>query len=161
MQLIRTININVSADHVWGIVGTNFNDIGKLTSQVISSMPNPDLPEGAGRVCTLTGGQITETFTDFSDAKREFTYAATTNIFPFFVRALSNSWSVKADGPDKSTLHMHMRGSLIPGFAQIMGPLMKKQTAKSLDIMLDELKYYAETDQVHPSKQKMTQLAMA
>lgn len=152
MQVIQAIDVNASAKDVWDIAGVHFNDIEKWASNVIRSVGNPDLPAGSGRICTVDGGQIIETFTNFSDAEQKFTYEAKSKTLPFFVRSIHNTWDIKAKGSEKSTVRLTVDADLMPVFAQVMGPVMKGQLSKSFGSMLEEFKYYAETGKARPGK---------
>ncbi len=160
MDVIRKITINASAERMWKILADDYDKVGEWTSQIEQSTSNPDLPVGEGRVCTTPGfGDVKETITQFDETRRMFSYAADIQKMPFFVRAMGNTWQVEPKGPNQSIVHMHLEGKLLPVFAQLMGPLMKKQMVKTVDILLEELKYYAETDKIHPRKlEQLSQL---
>ena len=159
MEVIRKINVNASASQLWTILAEEYDRVGEWTSEIEQSAPNPDLPVGEGRVCVTPGfGDVKETITKYDEQDREFSYAAEIGNFPFFVKEVGNTWRVEANG-NGSIVHMHMKGRLLPVFAQLMGPIMKRQMAKSADIVLEELKYFAENGRVHPRKQQ--QLAQA
>ncbi len=160
MQVKRELTINASADKLWQIIGEDYNNVGDWTSEVPSSKPNPDLPAGEGRVCSTSGfGDAKETITEYDERRRALSYVAEVEKMPFFVRQMGNSWRIEARDDNRSVVHMHLKGDLLPVFSQLMGPIMKRQLAKSADTILEELKYYAETDKIHPRKQK--QLATA
>ncbi|MEM7334681.1 MAG: SRPBCC family protein [Chloroflexota bacterium] len=160
MEVIRKLNVNAPASQLWTILAEEYDRVGEWTSEIEQSAPNPNLPVGEGRVCTTPGfGDIKETITKFDDQAREFSYGAEIASFPFFVKEVGNSWRVEAKGNEKAVVHMHLNARLLPVFAQLMGPIMKRQMSKSADIILEELKYYAENGRVHPRKQK--QLAQA
>ncbi len=163
MDVIRQLKVNAPAERLWQILAENYDRVGEWTSEIAHSTHNPDLPVGEGRVCTTPGfGDVKETITTFDESEREFSYAAEISTFPFFVKGVSNTWHVEADGSNRSIVHMHIRANLLPVFAQLMGPVMKRQMAKSGDIILEELKYYAETGQIHQRKQKqLRQIATA
>ncbi|MEM7028613.1 MAG: SRPBCC family protein [Chloroflexota bacterium] len=153
MDVIRKITVNASAEKLWQILADDYDKVGEWTSEIHVSTPNPDLPVGQGRVCTTPNfGDAKETITEFDETRRAFSYTAELASMPFFVREVGNSWRVEAKGENRSVVHMHMKGKLLPIFAQLMGPIMKKQMAKSADVVLEELVYYAENDEVHPRK---------
>ncbi len=160
MEVIRKLHVNAPANQLWTILAEEYDRVGEWTSEIVQSSSNPDLPEGEGRVCSTPGfGDVKETITKFDDQGREFSYAAEIATFPFFVKDVGNTWRVEAKGNNHSIVHMHMQARLLPVFAQLMGPVMKRQMSKSADILLEELKYFAENGRVHPRKQQ--QLAQA
>lgn len=155
MNVIREVTINASAEKLWRILGEDYDKVGEWTSEVPISSPNPDLPAGQGRVCTTDGfGDAKETITEFDEQRRALSYVAEIEKMPFFVKQMGNSWRVEPKGNNRAVVHMHMQGKLLPIFAQLMGPVMKRKLAKSADTLLEELKYYAENDTIHPRKQK-------
>lgn len=163
MEVIRHLNVNAPASRLWQILAEDYDRVGEWTSEIAQSTANPDLAVGEGRVCTTDGfGDVKETITAFDENARQFSYAAEISTFPFFVKEVSNTWRVEASGSERSVVHMHLHARLLPLFAQLMGPVMKRQMAKSADIILEELKYYAETGKIHPRKQaQLAQLATA
>ena len=155
MDVIRTLTVNAPAEKLWKILADDYDKVGEWTSQIESSTPNPDLPVGQGRVCVTPGfGDAKETITAFDEERRSFSYTAELASMPFFVREVGNSWRVEPKGNNQSVVHMHITGRLLPVFAQVMGPIMKKQMARTADILLEELQYYAENDRIHPRKVK-------
>jgi len=153
MEVKRKITVNASADRLWEILGTDYDKVGEWTSEVPSSSPNPDLPVGQGRVCSTDGfGDAKETITQFDEKRRELAYVAEIEKMPFFVKEMGNHWRVEPKGGNRSIVHMHLQGKLMPVFKQLMSGTMAKQMAKSADVILEELKYYAETGNVHPRK---------
>ncbi|MDJ0753866.1 MAG: SRPBCC family protein [Ardenticatenaceae bacterium] len=155
MEVKRELTVNASAQTLWKILGEDYDRVGEWTSEVPTSKPNPDLPEGQGRVCSTEGfGDAKETITEFSPRDRVLAYTAEIEKMPFFVKEMGNRWEVVPRGDKRALVKMHLKGRLLPVFAQLMGPVMKKQMAKSADTLLEELKYYAETGDIHPRKKK-------
>lgn len=155
MEVIRAITINASANRLWQILAEDYDKVGEWTSEIPESSPNPDLPVGEGRVCTTPDfGDVKEIITHFDEQQRSFSYAADIQKMPFFVREIGNSWRVEPKGDNRAVVHMHLKGRLLPVFSQLMGPIMKRQMLKSVDTILEELKYYAETGQIHPRKRE-------
>lgn len=163
MEVIRQLKVNAPAEKLWQILAEDYDRVGEWTSEIAQSSPNPDLPTGEGRVCATPGfGDVKETITAFNESERQFSYAAEISTFPFFVKSVGNTWRVEADGPNRTVVHMHLQARLLPVFAQLMGPVMKRQMGKSADTILEELKHYAETGQIHPRKQRqLAQVATA
>ena len=157
MDVKRQLTVNASAEKLWQILGEDYDRVGEWTSEIPSSAPNPDLPTGQGRVCKTDGfGDAKETITKFDETRRELAYVAEIEKMPFFVKEMGNSWRIESRGQNKSVVHMHLQGKLMPVFSQLMSGTMAKQMGKSADIILEELKYYAETGKIHPRKQKQT-----
>ena len=160
MDIIRAMAVNASAEKLWQILGRDYNNIGEWTSQVLQSTPNPNLDSGEGRVCMVNGfGNTKETLTQYDEEQHTLSYTAEIEKMPFFVKEMSNSWRVESTGQNRAIVHMHAKATLLPVFAQVMGPIIHRQITQVVDTMLEELKYYAENDEIHPRKQK--QLATA
>ena len=89
------------------------------------------------------------------DAQHYLKYRAQIPTFPFFVRDVANRWQVERQGETSSQVHIHLTVDIWPVFAQLIGPFLKRKMSKTIDIGLEELKYYAETGQIHPRKTAM------
>jgi hypothetical protein len=92
MNFTKQVTINASADKVWEIIGTNFNDISEWSSFVITSEANPDVEPGAGRVCHVKGaGEVVENLFQFDDNQRELAFTLEGSKNPFFMQRIENS----------------------------------------------------------------------
>jgi len=155
MNVNRQINVNASASELWHILADKYDKVGEWTSAIPDSAPNPDLPEGQGRVCTTSNFGITkETITHMDEAEQSFGYNVDIPEGPFFIQGVDNTWRVEPNGEINTTVFMQAQVQLLPVFAQLMSPILKRQMAKRVDKILEELKYYAETGQIHPRKQE-------
>jgi len=159
MKLTSQTIVNAPADKVWAIVAHDFAKIGEWASGVAQSKINTsaDVPVGAtvgGRVCSVPGfGEIRETFIDYDEAGKTFTYAATG--MPFFVTSAHNSWYVRAVDANTSDVSFQAEMKLLPLIGAVMAIPMKMQLTRLLDNATEELKYYAETGMLHPRKEKL------
>ena len=145
MEYSTQVTVNASAEKVWKIIGTDFNDISEWASFVITSEANPDLPEGGGRVCNVKGaGEIYETIYQYDDADRNLAFTVQGGINPFFIRKIENSWAVEPKGENQSVVHMGVNVKMLPVFEQVMRFPLTKVFKKRAGIILDELKYFAE-----------------
>ena len=50
MNVQTSTTIDASAETLWAILATDYNNIGNWTTAVLHSEQDPDLPEGEGRV---------------------------------------------------------------------------------------------------------------
>ena len=161
MEIKKSITVNQSVNKVWEIMATDYTKVGEWTSAVTSSKPNDEVkprltgaPAG-GRVCTAPGfGDIKETITHYDEKQKHFRYAADISSMPFFVRGITNTWSFRSLGPGKTEVNMKMELDLNAFPGTLMAPFMRMQMTKSADVVLEELKYYAETGKIHPRKLK-------
>lgn len=153
----RSIEINATPERIWSVLAHDFAKVGDWTSVVLTSAPNTDVgaPDDAtvgGRVCTAPGfGDVKETFTTYDEAGRKFSYKA--DGLPGFVKNVTNSWSVTAQGENTSMVAMKMNLTT-GGIGKVMTPILKNQMGKAGSTMLDELKVYIERGEISAKKKK-------
>ena len=161
MEIKKLAVINQSIDKVWQIMATDYTKVGDWTSQITFSKDNDEVktrlenaPAG-GRVCTAPGfGDVKETITHFDEDDRYFRYQADISSMPFFVKGIANNWRFRSLGPGKTEVDMKLELDLNAFPGTLMAPIMRSQLSKTSNIILEELKYYAETGSVHPRKLK-------
>ena len=145
MQVSRQTSVNVTADKVWQILGTDFNNISEWAGIVLESNAIPEMPEGSGRICNVKGvGETLEKLTSFDDTQRKFSFTFENSKIPFFVRKIENTWSVTPKGNDQSVVQVDADVNLMPIFSQLLGGMMSKQMGKGAASILGELKHFAE-----------------
>lgn len=154
MNANAQINIKAPASQLWRILAEEYDQISEWAAVVLESEPNPDVAKGEGRLCVTTIGNNKETITHIDEQARTFTYAVVPEKSPFFLRGLENSWMIEPTSDNESIVSMRATVKLLPVFSQLVGPSMKRRMEKGFVKILEELKYYAETGQVHPRKQK-------
>lgn len=146
MQFSKQTTINTSADKVWEILGTNFNNISEWASFVLDSQAIPDLPEGSGRICNVKGlGETYERLENFDVQNREFTFTFENEKLPFFMRRIANTWHVEPQGENQARVSVSSDVTLLPVFSQLLSGKIRKGLVESADELLNELKQYAET----------------
>ena len=153
--------INTSAEKVWDILGTNFLTISEWGGGILSSVRNPNVPvnfEGApagGRVCDVKGlGKINETILHFSNDKREITWSAESPKIPGFVKGLQNAFYIEDLGGNKCKVTSNLTAKLKGIGGLLLKGKMEKDFEKTIGFFLDDLKIYAETDEVSQKKKK-------
>ena len=165
IEVSKKATFNVSADRLWSILADEFDKVGEWASGIDSSGPNPSAValEGApmgGRVCQVPGfGDIDETFTSFNAENRSFAFAATATKIPSFVNNLTNHTSVKALGSEKSELQLKLTADTDGIRGAIVKPLMARKFSTAIDLVIEDLRVYAESGQI--SEQKTKALAKA
>jgi len=157
MQIKRQFTVNTSADTVWEILGHHFDRVADWASGVYVSQGNPSarvLPNApySGRVCETVIGRFDETITRYDERKRVVAYIAKGEKMPFFVKQLSNHWTVNPLSDNQCRVDMCMEASLLPVFNLIMAPVMRMQFNTVLGESIEELKYFAENNIPHPRK---------
>ncbi len=152
MELKKQITVNAPFETVWKILFEDFDKVGDWTTAVDNSVPNPHAKpvngeDLGGRICDSPFGRTVENFIDFDERHNRFTYEVESGL-PFFVKHGQNTWQVTPKG--KQTLvdmHMVMDLNLFPG--KLMQSVMRRQMNNLVDDLLEELKFYAETGEVH------------
>ena len=151
--------IDVSADSLWSIC-REFDKTAEWTSTLNHSYGTGEpIHEGAScssRTCETSfgkGNKVVEELIMFSDEKKELAYNLTEGA-PGFITLANNHWKIVEIGPNQSkiiiTPTMHMKR--FAGF--FLGGIITKQMEKQVNIVLDELKIYAETGEVSEAKKK-------
>lgn len=153
------INIKAPIEKIWQLLAVEFADIGKWASGV-------DASEGSG--ASINGSTCSERVceinaTGFSDTRERIIiydkdgFILKYNLFhglPGFVKDAFNTWQLvpKDDSTTLVKANTEMRATGIMG--SLMKGFMARSTKKVLNAMCEELKYYTETGQPHPNKQK-------
>lgn len=162
MEFKKNIEIAASADRVWEVVAHEFDRVGVWSSAVAASSANLEaaIPDGAvvgGRVCATPGfGDLKETFTQYSEENKQFTFVVTG--MPSFITLAQNTVRVRPTGQDRAdvSLHIQMETNAV---GKVMGPMFAIKLKSTLNTFLDELKDYIERDELSSKKRK--QLAKA
>ena len=152
MEVNRQITVNASADKVWKILGTDFNEVRVWASRMLDSHGSDELgPKGGRVVQTIEYGEAKETLTLFDEEQRELAYTVQAPNMPPVVQDVTTGWRVESKGPNQAVVHISFQAKLTnPAMSQ----MITQALGQGLDKLLPELKYYAENDQPHPNKQQ-------
>ena len=168
MTVSKTVQINAPADRVWDVLAHQFYDADKWASSISHSAPHEAGPATGdsplaqnGRACETSLGPFRETIQDYDERARRIGYSAEGDKMPFFVKHLQNNWAVTPTGAGHSRVDMALEARLLPVFAQLMGPVLKRQFAKVAGEATEELKHYVETGRPHPRKVEADKKARA
>lgn len=149
----KEIVINDSPEKVWDVIGKGFVDIGSWATSISSSAPRKnESGELEGRSCQTSFGAVHELIDTWDDEKMSYSYVM--DGLPPMFKSGSNVWSVVAISPDSSKVLIDTNMEIKPLPAFLMGWMLKPQLNKSMDEMLQELKYFVENGSAHPKKQK-------
>ena len=89
MNVQTSTTIDASAETLWAILATDYNNIGDWTTAVLHSEQDPDLPEGEGRIIQVPRlGEVREPIRHLDAERRTFTFEVIADGFPFFVKSL-------------------------------------------------------------------------
>ncbi|MDG1331097.1 MAG: SRPBCC family protein [Crocinitomicaceae bacterium] len=159
----REIEINVSAEQLWEMVGPGFVEVYKWSSNV-------DHAEGSGKsefegaVCSNRScavnvkgfSSIAEKLTNYSIDNKTLSYEVVEGMPGFMVLA-ENTWTVVPISESKSKLVMKGRFSTKGLMGTMMRGMMKKKMGETLEMVLNDAKVYAETGV--PSAVKQARIA--
>jgi hypothetical protein len=160
IEVTKNAIVNVGADRLWSILADDFDKIGEWARGVDSSGPNTDaaVPDGAsvgGRVCQVPGfGAINETFTSFDPVERSYAFEATASKIPSFVRNLTNHTSVKSLGPDQSEVQLRLTADTVGVRGALVKPVMTRKFSRAIDVVIEDLKIFAESGKISSEKSK-------
>ena len=159
MNISQSVTIDAPAEQVWDVLAHQFYDVDRWLSSVHTSGRRGsvatvgDFPhESGGRACDTSLGAFRETVQHYDEKARSLGYSAEGDKMPFFVKHLQNNWTVTPSGPSRSRVDMALEARLLPVFAQLMGPVLKRQFSKVTSEAVEELKHYVETGEPHPRK---------
>ena len=162
MKIIKKLNIKAPIETVWKIWAVDFDKAGDWMAFVNHSYetdPDEKLTDApiAGRVCefsTSEGGPIAmEDVTRFDADNYRLDISVIPKNFPApIVQNLVSTKLTKIN--DHETLMDFEASIKLTTLGNLMAPVIKVGFGKQLGQMLEELKHYAETGNVHPRKQK-------
>lgn len=157
-KTLRSETINVSADSLWAIL-REFDKVADWASTLEHSEGTGEAKfDGATcneRVCEAPNNKFVEELTMFSDAKMELSYELTEGA-PGFVRLAQNRWKVYSISPNQSVVEMNVTMHLSKFLGFFLQRAITKKMSKQVNIVLSDLKIYAETGQL--SKAKVAQI---
>lgn len=152
--------IDAPADKVWRILAHEFAEIDRWSSLVDKSwsVDATGLPEDlalaadapiVGRVTATGLGEPMEVFVVFSDERRTYTFQALD--LPPMMTSSQNTTRVIDHGDGTSSVTFDI--AVVPaGPFKLMNGFFADRLGKGLGNVLDELKYYAETDELPAAK---------
>lgn len=152
MQLHLETDIAAPADSVWRVLGTQFADIDEWAAFVQTSRPigldevpasivaSPEAPV-PGRE-TTTKVTLKEILTAYSDSDRSLTFLG--DGLPPIVKRAQNVQSVRAIGPEASTVSFDVTFDFVGPFA-VLSPVMKKRMSKTFAGIQSDLKRHVES----------------
>ena len=154
----KEIIINSPAENVWEMVGPGFTNVHHWASNVDHAMgKGTSSIEGAScdvRHCQVSVkgfDKISERLTDYNNEDRTLTYEVI-NGMPGFIALAQNKWKVAAKNEGQSILMMEAEFQLKGVIGLLMKRIMKGKMSDTLDIVLNDAKYYAEHGTASPAK---------
>lgn len=154
MNFSKQITVNVPANKVWDITGHDFANIGEWAtavshSEAIDKLPSVNNSPVGGRLCDTTLGQVSEEFTSYDEAKKTFSFKGVFDSVMF--KSIVNT--TKVTKIDDNTSEVKISPAIeLSMLGTIMSPMIKMKLNKTIDELLNDLKYYAEHGKPSPTK---------
>ena len=157
----KEIVINVSAEKLWGIIGTGFADYDEWATIV-------DHSEGKGvskydgapfqeRVCSFDSGQgpneVKETLLQYSDNDMHLSYEVIQGM-PETMDNATNEITVVRISKNKSKIIINMTWGVKGPLDEQMSKMMKENMSGLMNTFFNDIKVYVETGKVSDMKQK-------
>lgn len=146
-----TTSIAASADAVWAELDDNFLEISRWAGGVNSSVANPATPEGVngsshgGRICDVEGiGETDERIINYDKGKRTLSYTVQAEGLPFFVKGLQNTWTVRSNGADGTTVDVEINATTTGLIGKIGSLPLGRMLAKGAAGLPGDLKTHIE-----------------
>ncbi len=159
MKMTRKLTVEASAARTWTVVGEEFADIGHWASAVNHSyLDSSQVGVGVSRTCQLPRGDLlaapetVERLTVYLPEKMTLAYQVTSGLASFIRRA-QNTWTIQPLDKERTTIRTQVEMKLA-WWSLPLQPLLLiglHFTAKSF---LEELAYYVERGEPHPSKRR-------
>jgi len=154
MKFTKQISINAPAEKVWGVLGRDFANIGVWSTSVAHSTVNDKVakvnnsPVG-GRVCNTIFGEVSEEFTAYDDQKMSLSFKGVIASKVFSSLISTNEVEAKDENTTIVKITPDVELTII---GKLISPLIKMQLSKTLDQVLDDLKYFVENGKPSPAK---------
>jgi carbon monoxide dehydrogenase subunit G len=154
MKFSKQIIVDAPAEKVWGVLGRDFENVGKWATLVTHSEVNTearavnDSPVG-GRLCNTSIGKVSEEFTAYDDQDMSFSFKGVISS-KLFTNLISTN---KVVAIDENTSEVTVTTNVELTFLGTwMLSLIKLQLSKAVSGGLDDLKYYVENGKPSPAK---------
>ncbi len=159
-EVQKEMTINVPAAELWQMVGPGFIDVYKWSSNVDHAI-GKGISDFEGAVCderfcdvNVKGfSKISEKLVKYNQADMNLAYEVREGM-PGFVSKAVNDWTVVAVGQNQSKLIMKAEFKTKGLMGRMMNGMMEKKMNKTLDVILNDAKTYAETGKISMAKEK-------
>lgn len=163
VKMSKSVDVAVSADKLWEIIGPGFADAGIWSSAVDHSEGKGEAQfEGATcdtRSCDLSAkgfSSVNERITEYDRENKILAFDVYEGM-PGFVLYANNRTEIFTAGEEKSTAKLQITMHMKPFLGRLMGGMLSKNLSNLIDSALDDLKVYAETGE--PSERKKIRMA--
>ncbi|MGD1839487.1 MAG: hypothetical protein ACFB0B_01105 [Thermonemataceae bacterium] len=158
MIIEKEIVIDKGIEEAWEVMGVQFTQIYKWASSVNHSEGFGQDFNGAScteRGCDTSLGGLKEKLIHFSPADYSLSYDVTSGLSNMLKKA-NNNWRLEQVNDRQTKLLMKLNLTL-GGLATLLSPFVRMQMSRFTQQLVEEFKYYVETGEPHPRKQKAMQ----
>jgi len=159
VKMSKSVEVNVSANDLWQIVGPGFAEASKWSTAVDHSAGHGEGQfDGATcdtRSCDLSAkgfSSVNERITEYDAANRTVAFDVFEGM-PGFVTYTNNRTVITDLGQDQSQAELQITMHMKPFMGWLLGGMLKKNLNNLLDSALDDLKVFAETGKPSGRKQ--------
>ncbi len=155
MKVRNEITIEISAQKVWKVMGTRFDQIHVWSSFFIDSKPVEEKKftevNFSGRNVVVQNGKNTHSLDIFDTDNYTLSYTVTAGA-PTFADKAEAKWSLKVIDPNTCKAVIDVTMQLKEGIPAKKVTEVSQWLGQSSKNMLEELKHYVETGNLHPRK---------
>ncbi|MEM9037013.1 MAG: SRPBCC family protein [Actinomycetota bacterium] len=158
LEVTKRFELDADADELFTKLTSEFTEVSSWASGIRRSEPNPKygpVADGVagGRICQVDGfGSIDEQLVQYEPALRRFAYTAEAEKIPGFVKDLRNQWTIEAAPNGRSVVQLRLTAEVTGPLGAVMKPMMRRRFDRTLDIIGDDLRAYAERDTISDRK---------
>ncbi|MFT5780502.1 MAG: hypothetical protein ACI837_003464 [Crocinitomicaceae bacterium] len=162
VKMTKSLEVNVSAENLWEIIGPGFADAGKWSTAIDHSAGHGEAKfDGATcdtRSCDLSAkgfSSVNERITEYEPSKHTMSFDVYAGM-PGFVTYMNNRTVITDLGNGKSKAELSITMHMKPFMGALMGGMLSKNLSNLIDSALDDLKVYVETGK--PSDRKTARM---
>lgn len=158
MKIRTEITIEKKANEIWEVMGNQFDQIHIWASFFKDSKPSGEKKfseiDYSARETVVEKGENTHSLDVFDSENHLLSYTVTAGAPPFAEKAEAQ-WSLESRNDQSCTVSINVNMELKDMIPEEKATEVKGWLAKSSEEMLEELKFYIETGNLHPRKVKV------
>ncbi|MEM1181789.1 MAG: SRPBCC family protein [Acidobacteriota bacterium] len=155
--------VDVSSSRAWRVLGEMWGDVDRWASMIshsaVTEAKTKSSFDGATRSCEVPGTPgFRETMTAYDEDRLALTYRVVEGMPPFIANA-QNAWKIRPISDRQVIVSSRITLDVAPGTPAVASAMAKGQFTQILDMTVDELVHFMETDRLHPRKLAAQQAA--
>jgi hypothetical protein len=155
MEIITKLTIEKNTNEVWQIMGNQFDQIHIWASFFKDSKPSGKKKfneiDFSARETVVEGGENTHSLDVFDSKNHTLSYTVTAGAPPFADKAQAE-WALESTNEDSCTASITVNMELKEMVPEEKAAEVKHWLSKSSNEMLEEMKHFIETGNLHPRK---------